>query len=35
MSDEFDLLLSKSALFNIAHGKLGATGMGSDGMTKC
>ncbi len=30
MSDELDVLLSKSALFNMADGKLGASNMGSD-----
>src|SRR5262249_20934000 len=30
MSDELDLLISKSALFNMADGKLGASNMGSD-----
>jgi hypothetical protein len=30
MSDELDVLLSKSALFNMADGKLGAVNMGSD-----
>jgi len=34
MSDELDVLLSKSALFNMADGKLGASGMGSDLTTK-
>src|SRR5918994_394881 len=34
MSDELDVLLSKSALFNLADGKLGASGMGSDLTTK-
>src|SRR6266404_4651599 len=34
MSDELDILLSKSALFNMADGKLGASGMGSDLTTK-
>ena len=30
MSDELDVLLSKSALFNMADGKLGASNVGSD-----
>ncbi|MBM4296478.1 MAG: hypothetical protein FJ143_01925 [Deltaproteobacteria bacterium] len=30
MSDELDVLISKSALFNMAGGKLGASSMGSD-----
>jgi len=30
MSDELDVLLSKSALFNMADGKLGASNTGSD-----
>jgi HD domain len=30
MSDELDVLISKSALFNMADGKLGASAMGSD-----
>ena len=30
MSDELDVLISKSALFNMADGKLGASNMGSD-----
>src|SRR5262245_32414843 len=30
MSDDLDVLISKSALFNMADGKLGATNMGSD-----
>jgi hypothetical protein len=30
MSDELDVLISKSALFNMADGKLGAVNMGSD-----
>ena len=30
MSDELDVLLSKSALFNMADGKLGASNAGSD-----
>ncbi len=30
MSDELDVLLSKSALFNMADGQLGASSMGSD-----
>jgi hypothetical protein len=30
MSDELDVLISKSALFNMADGKLGATNMGQD-----
>ena len=34
MSDELDVLLSKSALFNMADGQLGASGMGSDLTTK-
>src|SRR4029077_5381856 len=34
MSDELDVLLSKSALFNLADGKLGASNMGSDLTTK-
>ena len=34
MSDELDVLLSKSALFNMADGKLGASGMGSEGTAK-
>jgi len=34
MSDELDVLLSKSALFNMADGKLGASNMGSDLTTK-
>src|SRR5205809_932030 len=34
MSDELDVLISKSALFNMADGKLGATGMGTDLATK-
>lgn len=34
MSDDLDVLLSKSALFNMADGKLGASGMGFDLTTK-
>ena len=34
MSDDLDVLLSKSALFNMADGKLGASNMGSDITTK-
>jgi hypothetical protein len=34
MSDELDVLISKSALFNMADGKLGASGMGFDLTTK-
>src|SRR5438128_8555068 len=34
MSDELDVLISKSALFNMADGKLGATGVGADLATK-
>jgi hypothetical protein len=34
MSDELDVLLSKSALFNMADGVLGASGMGFDLTTK-
>ena len=34
MSDELDVLLSKSALFNMADGKLGASGMGSELSTR-
>ena len=34
MSDELDVLLSKSALFNMADGKLGASGMGSERTAK-
>ena len=30
MSDELDVLLSKSALFNMADGKLGASNAGAD-----
>jgi hypothetical protein len=30
MSDELDVLISKSALFNMADGKLGPVNMGSD-----
>ena len=30
MSDELDVLISKSALFNMADGKLGASNMSSD-----
>ena len=30
MSDELDVLISKSALFNMADGQLGASGMGSE-----
>ncbi|MGH7827067.1 MAG: hypothetical protein ACREQ7_18075, partial [Candidatus Binatia bacterium] len=33
MSDELDVLLSKSALFNLADGKLGASGMASERTT--
>jgi hypothetical protein len=34
MSDELDVLISKSALFNMADGKLGASGMGSERTSK-
>ena len=34
MSDELDVLISKSALFNMADGELGAVGMGLDETTK-
>src|SRR3989304_7464703 len=34
MSDERDVLISKSALFNMADGKLGASNMGSELTTK-
>jgi hypothetical protein len=34
MSDELDVLISKSALFNMADGELGASGMGFDLTTK-
>jgi hypothetical protein len=34
MSDELDVILSKSALFNMADGKLGASGMGSERTSK-
>ena len=34
MSDELDVLLSKSALFNMADGKLGASNAGSDLATR-
>jgi hypothetical protein len=34
MSDELDVLISKSALFNMADGKLGAANMGSDPTAK-
>ena len=34
MSDELDVALSKSALFNMADGKLGATNMGGDPATR-
>ena len=30
MSDELDVLISKSALFNMADGKLGAVGVGAE-----
>src|SRR5919108_4184669 len=34
MSDELDVLISKSALFNMADGKLGASNMGSERTAK-
>src|SRR5947207_15950217 len=34
MSDELDVLISKSALFNMADGKLRATGVAADLATK-